>query len=381
MQKPRSAVDGPTPYRRDAARNAAPLPRDNVRDADAVDAFAQDGTTPVALKRDIIVIGGSAGGVEAVTQILSDLSADLPAAVFVVVHTSPHSRSMLPQIFSRVTKLSVGNPLGHELIRRSHVYIAPPDFHMLLERDRVKIARGPLENHTRPAIDPLFRSAALHHGPRVIGVILTGFLDDGTAGLVAVKARGGMAVIQDPADAREPSMPRSALDHAEPDYLVPLSMIGPTLTRLAGERIDPPPAPPTRLLDYEARTAASEPQMIHGDEIAIVGEPSMFSCPECNGVLWEVKGEKPLRFRCRTGHAFSAHTLMADQTSSIETALYTAMRALEESAALARRMAGRSKNANTAAHLVKVADDRTHQAEDIRRALSEMASGFESEPV
>ncbi len=335
----------------------------------------------MTLKRDIVVIGASAGGVEAVSQILSVLPADLPASVFVVIHTSPHSRSLLPQIFSRLTKLSVGHPLGHELIRPAHVYVAPPDFHMLLERDRVKIARGPLENHTRPAIDPLFRSAALHHGAKVIGVVLTGFLDDGTAGLVAVKARGGLAVIQEPADAREPSMPRSALEHVEPDYLLPVAMIGPALTRLAGAPIDPPVAPPTRLLDYEARTAASEPQMIHGDEITVVGSPSTFSCPECNGVLWEVKGEKPLRFRCRTGHAFSAQTLMADQTSSIETALYTAMRALEESAALARRMASRSKNENTAEHLLKVASDRTQQAEEIRRALSEMASGLESEPA
>jgi two-component system, chemotaxis family, protein-glutamate methylesterase/glutaminase len=335
----------------------------------------------VALKRDIIVIGASAGGVEAVSCILQDLPEDLPAAVFVVIHTSPHSRSFLPQIFSRVGKLTVGHPLGNELIRSAHVYVAPPDFHMLLDRDRVKVVRGPVENHTRPAVDPLFRSAALHHGPKAVGVVLTGFLDDGTAGLVAVKARGGLTIIQDPADAREPSMPRSALEHVEPDYLLPLSMIGATLARLAGERVEPPSPPPSPLLDYETRTAASEGRMIHGDHIQVVGEPSMYSCPECNGVLYEVKEEKPLRFRCRTGHAFSAHTLMADQTTSIETALYTALRALEESAALARRMAARSKNPNTAEHLAKVAGERTQHAEEIRRALGEMASGFEREPA
>jgi two-component system chemotaxis response regulator CheB len=332
-------------------------------------------------KRDIIVVGASVGGVEAVSRILADLPADLPAAVLVVIHTAPHARSLLAQILGRAGKLPARSPRpdGGEPIRPGQVYVAPPDHHMLLDGERVKIVRGPTENHTRPAIDPLFRSAALHHGPSVIGVILTGFLDDGSAGLVAVKARGGLAVVQDPADAREPSMPRNALENVDADHVLPLAMIGPTLARLAGERIEREDPDPSALLQYETGTAASEAEMIHSEAIETVGRPSMFSCPECSGVLYEVAKEKPLRFRCRTGHAYSAHTLMADQTSSVESALYAAMRALEESASLARRMAARTRNPHTARHLEKIAAQRTGHAEEVRRALGVMASGFESE--
>ena len=190
----------------------------------------------MAVRRNIIVIGASAGGVEAISRILADLSRDLPAAVFVVIHTAPHGPSVLPQIFSRAGPLPAAHARDGEVIRHGRVYVAPPDFHMTLDRGKVRLLRSKMENHARPAIDPLFRSAALHYGSEVAGLILTGYLDDGAAGLFAVKARGGVAMVQDPRDAREPSMPRSALEQVEPDYLLPLYRIGATLVDLAHDR-------------------------------------------------------------------------------------------------------------------------------------------------
>jgi two-component system chemotaxis response regulator CheB len=323
-------------------------------------------------RRDIIVIGASAGGVEGVSRVLAALPANLAASVFVVVHTRPHGQSVLPTIFNRAGPLEAMHAVDGERIARGHVYVALPDFHMMLGYGRIRLVRGPMENHTRPAIDPLFRSAALHYGSRVIGVILTGFLDDGTAGLVAIKARGGLAIVQDPLDARESSMPRSALEHAEVDHVVPLHGIGPLLARLVDEPVAAVAAQPAAdTIELETRIAAAEP-IAEENPVAKLGAASLFSCPECHGVLLEVTDGKPLRFRCRVGHAYSAESLIADQSSQLEASLWTTLRALEENCALALRMAERSKTPRTAAFLRTVAAERRRQAEEIRRGLAEM---------
>ena len=187
--------------------------------------------------RDIIVMGASAGGLPAFNGIIKQLPHDLNAAVFIVWHVSPYSRSMLPEILSRAGKLEVKHPADGESIQPGKIYVARPDRHLLLEAGRVRLTKGPKENRFRPAVDPLFRSAAYAYGARVVGVVLTGALDDGTAGLWAIKDRGGIAVVQDPAEAEQPSMPSSALNNVQVDYCLPLSEIPPLVVTLTQQSV------------------------------------------------------------------------------------------------------------------------------------------------
>ena len=186
--------------------------------------------------RDIIVVGGSAGGVEALRSLVEGLPSDLDAAVLAVIHIPPSSPGRLPEILQRHANVRVAWAKHDEAIVRGHVYVAPPDRHLVVDDGHVRLTRAPRENHSRPAIDPLFRSAALAYGPRVIGVVLSGRLDDGTAGLWAVKERGGTIVVQDPADAAQPDMPRNALEHTAADHVVPCAQLGALLARLVAER-------------------------------------------------------------------------------------------------------------------------------------------------
>lgn len=287
--------------------------------------------------RDIIVVGASTGGVEALAQLVSGLPEDLPAAVFAVLHMPPEAPSHLPQILTRYGPLPASHPRDGERIRHAHIYVAPPDFHLLLERNRVRVVRGPRENRHRPAVDPLFRTAALAYGPRVIGVILTGALDDGTAGLYAVKQRGGVAVVQDPRDALIASMPRNALEYVAVDHCLPLREIAALLARLAHE-----PAPPEQrtaspaIVVEAAVDEAKEPTM---DDENPIGTLSALTCPECRGPLWEIRDGELLRFRCRSGHAFSSESMVAGQSEALDEALWTAYNTLNESAIFSGRLA------------------------------------------
>lgn len=293
---------------------------------------------------DIIVIGASAGGVEALSKLAVQLPEKLPASLFIVLHIPAQGPSLMPDILSRAGPLPATHPVDGEEIRRGHIYVAPPDHHLMLEQGHVRIVRGPRENRHRPAIDPLFRSAAIAYGTRVVGVILTGSLDDGTAGLWAIKQRGGVAVVQDPEDALYPSMPNSALTHVQVDYRLPIAEMGATLVHLANQ-----PAPEEGVYpvpeDMEQETQYTEMQ--DEDTLASnerLGTPSAFSCPECGGVLWELQNGDLVRFRCRVGHAFSIESVMAAQTEQLEAALWTALKTLEESASLSHRMAQRAHN-------------------------------------
>lgn len=289
--------------------------------------------------RDIIVIGASAGGVEAVRSIASQLPADFPAAVFVVIHFPSYVTSSLPEILTRAGPLPARHPEDGERIEPGHIYLAPPDRHLLIERGgSIRLSRGPRENGHRPAVDPLFRSAARACGRRVIGMVLTGNLDDGTAGLAAVRKRGGGTVVQDPADAAHPGMPSSALANVRVDHSVPLAEIPALLRRMVSEPIPAPDEdPPDDALEFEADVAEMEPYAMHADRRP--GRPSGFSCPECHGTLWEIHDGEMVRFRCRVGHAFGPETLLAEQVEEVETALWTAFQALKERAAFARKMA------------------------------------------
>ena len=277
----------------------------------------------------IIAIGASAGGMEALIQLVGTLPADLPAAVFVVWHLSPDSPGILPEILNRNGRLEARNATDWDRVRPRHIYVAPPDHHLLVENGHVRLSRGPRENRFRPAVDVLFRSAAQAYGSKVIGVVLSGSLDDGTAGLYAIKHRGGIAIVQDPDEAPFPSMPLSALEHVDVDYTVKLAVMGPLLARLVQAPVrDEGVYPVSDEMEIEVRVAMDENAFTAGVEQ--LGQLSAFTCPECHGTLRQLTEGDRIRFRCHTGHAFSPSSLLAAATDSIEESLWNSIRALEE---------------------------------------------------
>jgi two-component system chemotaxis response regulator CheB len=313
--------------------------------------------------RDIIVIGASAGGVEALRRLASLLPADLPAAIFVVLHAWAESRSYLPEILSRAGPLPAQHPTNGDTIVPGRIYIAPPDLHMILEHDRILTIRGPRENASRPAINPLFRSAAAEFGPRVVGVILSGTLEDGIAGLWAVKRCGGIAVVQEPAEAAYAEMPQAALREVSIDHTLPLAEMAQLLFRLARELLPAAPRPAVPA-EVELNNAAVKMEA-NGLMVDQLGQRTLFTCPECNGALWEIaEGAQP-QFRCHVGHAYSPAALELGQNLTIEQALWSALRALKESAALDDRLAQRSD-----AHQLEkaAASHRHHAAEKLAQA-------------
>jgi two-component system chemotaxis response regulator CheB len=306
-------------------------------------------------ERDIIVIGASAGGVQALSELAAGLPPGLPAAVFVVVHTASGFPSTLPELLTRRGPLRATHALHGEEIVRGRIYVAPPDNQLLLRPGYLHVVRGPKENGHRPSVDALFRSASAAYGPRVIAVVLTGHLDCGTAGLLSVKARGGIAVVQDPADASVPEMPRSALRHAAIDHVAPLSEIPPLLARLTRERVVPKEAP----------LPAGDLGELEGDE---PGVPADIVCPQCQGALSfsELGGFE--FFRCHVGHTFTLEGLAVEQAEEVERALWAAARALEEGAAVARRARARTTG-DVQRSLAEKEETQAQQAQLIREML------------
>jgi two-component system, chemotaxis family, protein-glutamate methylesterase/glutaminase len=286
-------------------------------------------------KRDIIVIGASAGGVYALKEFVSTLPADFKATVFVVLHVSPHSPSYLPDIMNHAGPLKAVHPKDGEPIQRGHIYVAPPDHHMLVEYDQVIVKKGPKENRFRPSIDALFRSAAYSYGSRVIGVVLTGLLDDGTSGMWSVKRLGGTGIIQKPDDAQYPSMPDNVLQHVDVDYQVPIADLTPLLCRLIEETVpNKPELTETELdrIETEVNIAAQDNAFELG--VLNLGELTPLTCPECSGALISIREGKLIRYRCHTGHAYTASALLADVTKSVEESFWKAIRSLEEAVML-----------------------------------------------
>jgi two-component system chemotaxis response regulator CheB len=316
------------------------------------------------------VIGASAGGVEALRNIAAGLPEDFASSVFVVLHLPAGGTSVLPAILGRAGELPASHPTDGEEIERGHIYVAPPDNHMLIDDGVVRLARGPRENGHRPAIDPLFRSAARSHGAGVIGVILSGVLDDGTAGLAAVKAAGGRTVVQDPADALYPAMPESAIAYVSPEHVVETGAIARLLLELASETpVEAPEAPVEVETVLEETFVASDRS---ASEAPQPGEPSGFTCPECSGALWEADEDGVPRFRCRTGHQYSLDTLLTAQSDSIEAALWSGVRALEERSAMLRRVAQRLSSRgspSSAFRYARQADQGIQHALALRHAL------------
>ena len=274
--------------------------------------------------KDIVVIGASAGGVASLQRLCRDLPADFPAAIFIAQHLSPSARSLLPQLLDRVGPLPAFSPADEAIIEPGRIYVAAPDLHMLLRPGKVLMRRGPHENRTRPAVNALFRSAAIAYGGRVIGVVLTGLLDDGTEGLIAIKAAGGLSVVQDPADAEWPSMPENALKRDHVDLAVPVADLAALLDRLVREEAGPTVPLPQEYI-IEDRMAAQDFAIMETDLIT-PGRPSHISCPDCGGVLNEIHVEDEVRFRCQVGHAFTPLGLAAAQNEELERALAIAAR-------------------------------------------------------
>jgi len=321
--------------------------------------------------RDIIVIGASAGGVQVLADLIGALPADLAAAIFIVIHISPFGTSAMPSILTRSGRLKAIHPVDGETIERGTVYLAPPDHHLLIEPGCVRISRGPTENGHRPAVDVLFRTAAQVYGPQVVGVVLTGNLDDGTAGLAMIKKYGGIAVVQDPEEADYAGMPRSAIASVDVDYILPLADIAPLLTDLADQEVDDP-APTEDAMKIKK-------ELERGEDREGKGAPSGFTCPECGGALFEREQADVAHFRCRTGHAYSPESLLAKQSESLEATLWAALRALEENAALARRMERwmlqrereRHRPAGAEARYTQRAQEAERHADVLRRVLFE----------
>jgi two-component system, chemotaxis family, protein-glutamate methylesterase/glutaminase len=276
-------------------------------------------------RHDVLVLGASQGGLDVLSEIVASLPHDLAAAVCIVVHVAPDFASTLPDILSRRGPLRATHAIHGERLQTGRIYVAPPDNHLMLRTGYLHVVRGPKENGHRPAVDALFRSAATAYGPRVVGVVLTGALDCGTAGLLSIKARGGVAIVQHPDSASARSMPQSAIDHVEVDQVLAPPAIGPALVQLVSEPAGAWPA-----------AVARSVMELEGDE---PGLPASIVCPLCHGAVREAEVGGFSLFRCHVGHAFSGSSIAEEQTADVERALWAAMRTLEESAAFASRLA------------------------------------------
>ncbi len=337
------------------------------------------GSNTLEWNQRIIVIGASAGGFEAFKKIIRALPADFQTPIFIVWHMAPDIRGILPQVLNKENSIPAANAYDNEEIKPNRIYIAPPDYHLLIERGKVRITHGPKENRFRPAVDPLFRSAAYEYGSSVIGVILSGALDDGSAGLWAVKHYGGIAIVQNPMDAEVPSMPENAMRQVNVDYCVGVSELPALLVRLSNEKIS---QTHTVMNDEQTKKeieiAAQHRAMKRG--ILNFKELTPFTCPECHGVLSRLQNDKIVRYRCHTGHAYSADTLLLALTEKIEDGLYNAIRGMDESVMLLNYLGDHYSEANEPGlagvyfKKAKEADDRSQLVRDAAMAHEQLSN-------
>lgn len=317
--------------------------------------------------RDIIVIGTSAGGLEALDKLVRQIPTDLPAAIFIVQHMAPQSSGdALLHRLARNKGFHCKIAEDGEAFQQGKIYIAPPDHHLLVKNTTLLVTKGARENRYRPALDPLFRSAAVAHGPKVIGVVLTGMLDDGTAGLIAVKKCGGVTVVQDPKDAAYPEMPQSALNNSQVDHCVPISEMAGLLDQLTHEDHEKAVAVPQSI-----RTEALIAERVLSDVAQVngLGDQVPYNCPNCGGVLWQIDDPDVQRYRCHTGHSFTASALVTSQTEKIEETLWVSLRMFEERKNLLNNMAQKEAHPRQKRALKQRATETEIHIERIRAIL------------
>jgi two-component system chemotaxis response regulator CheB len=314
----------------------------------------------------IIVIGASAGGLEALKALAAQLPGDFPAPILIVHHMAADSTGLaVLRAMSESGSLPCSEATDEEVFVGGHIYLAPADHHLLVAKGKLRVTKGARENRSRPGIDPLFRSAAVAYRSRVIGVVLTGYLDDGTAGLSAIKRCGGVCVVQDPEDAAYPDMPQNAMNHVKVDHVVRLAAMGALLEKLVHRRLEKD-APVPEDIAIEARIA----ERVLSDLAAVnaLGEQVPFNCPNCGGVLWKIAKGSSLRYRCHTGHSFSSKVLLAEQTSKIEETLWVALRMFEERRNLLRTMSDRQRKGYSPSAMER-ADEAAVHIDRIREML------------
>ena len=325
-------------------------------------------------KKNIVVMGGSTGSFDVFKRVAKDLPPDLDAAIFIVWHMSPDVRGILPEVLNNAGPLPAHEARDGDEIKLGNVYVARADHHLLLDNSHMRVTRGPKENRFRPAVDPLFRSAAYEYGPRVVGIITSGALDDGTSGMWAIKMHGGVTVAQDPNDAEIPSMPESAIRQVTIDHIVPAKQIADLIVRLSSEETTP---------EEEAKMMKKDKRL--KDEIGVAAEDralqtrafdvnalSPFSCPDCSGVLSKLQDGGRIRFRCHTGHAFSADSLLASLTENIEESLWSASRGIDESIMLLNHIGdhfAEVNQASLAAQFFQKANEASRRNDIVRSAI------------
>lgn len=315
--------------------------------------------TTTQVSRDIVVIGGSAGSGAVLKRFVAGLPTSLPAAIFISTHMPVQGAHVLGDMLASSTELPVSVAIDGQPIERGHIYLAAPDRHLLIIGKTIRLGLGPRENMARPAIDPLFRSAALSLGARVIGMVLTGMLNDGASGLAAIKTRGGSTIVQQPKDAEQDQMPLAALETTEVDYIATASDLVATVMNVVGTQADEPP-PPTDALRLEVEIAAGV--RLGSDLLREISIPSALSCPDCQGVLSEIRDTRPLRYRCQIGHGYTAEVLVS-RIEAVDEAIRVAMRIMEERVTLVERMARNAEESGRGA----IAELYSARAEEYRR--------------
>ena len=323
--------------------------------------------------RDIIVVGASAGGVTALKDFVQNLPKNFKGSVFIVLHIPPYTQSQLPLILSKAGPLNAVHPQDEEEIVPGKIYVASNDYHLLIAPGKVMVKRGPKENRFRPSIDALFRSAAYIYGSRVIGVVLSGILNDGVSGLWTIKQHGGLAIVQNPDDAEQPQLPQNALEYVEPDYVKPASEIGSLISELARKT-----APERgQVLEKELKRLEAEVLIAmkgNAFEMGIMnlGEFTPFTCPECHGALVKLVEGNIIRFRCHTGHAYTASSLLAEVSELVESDLWRSVRTLEEMSMLLSHIGEqfeKMNNPDAASLFYAKAEESTKRARNIHDAV------------
>jgi two-component system chemotaxis response regulator CheB len=321
-------------------------------------------------KSFIVVIGTSAGGNVLLPELLEQFSADMNIAVFIVTHLSRQAiGDMLVSRLQKHTEFTCRIPDHNETIKSRHVYLAKPDHHLILKMNKILLGKGPMENRYRPSIDTLFRSAAVEFGSHVIGIILTGMLEDGASGMLAIKKSGGTCIIQEPNEAQYPDMPRAVLSNLKPDYAIPISQMGRAILETIKRGKKKQPKIPLEIIK-EAEIA--ERVHLGIDGVEDLGERSPFSCPDCGGAIWEIKNNDESRYRCHVGHAYTEQGLLSNMGTSAEAALWTALRIIEERRNLLKKIADKEKQnglRKLAGHYSKQIEELGNQIQLLKNSL------------